>query len=383
MSKYARILDEIPPSGIRKFFDLVLNSKGVISLGVGEPDFSTPWHIIEKTLFSLERGETSYTSNWGLMELREEIAKYLKNRFNTEYNPANEILVTNGVSEGLDIAFRGILNPGDEVVIPEPCYVSYAPTVKLAGGIPVPIDTSKTGFKVTVDQIKEKITSKTKAILLSYPSNPTGAALSMDEGKELVEYLKTQDLWIFSDEIYTELTYDQDIFSFAFFPEIKDKLVLFNGFSKAYAMTGWRIGYICAPAELMGYILKIHQYTALCAPIMSQRAAVEALKNGKEEMEKMKASYNQRRRFVYNRLVEMGFEVHEPKGAFYIFPSVKKFGLSDEEFATRLLHEYKVAVVPGNSFIGNSHDYIRCCYATDMKSLKEAMERIGKFITSL
>jgi aminotransferase len=383
MSKFSRVVKDIPPSGIRKFFDLVLNTKGVISLGVGEPDFATPWHILEKSIAHLERGETSYTSNWGLLELRQEIVKYLERRFNAAYNPENEVLITVGVSEAIDITLRAIINPGDEIIIPEPCYVSYAPMVSLAGGVPITIDTTSSDFKVTKEQLKAKINSKTKAVFLSYPSNPTGAALSKSEGEELVNFLKDQDLWVLSDEIYVELTYDQEMFSFASYPQLKDKLILFNGFSKAYAMTGWRVGYVCASAEVMDYILKIHQYSALCAPIMSQRAAMEAIKNGESQMSQMRESYNQRRRYIYNRFLELGFEVNEPKGAFYIFPSIEKFGLTDEEFTRKLLEKEQVAIVAGSSFIQSSQYYLRCCYATDMNNIKEALNRIEKFIGRL
>jgi aminotransferase len=384
MSVYhARCLDQIPPSGIRRFFDLVMTTKGVISLGVGEPDFSTPAVITGYAVEQLERGETSYTSNWGMLALREEIAAYMQRSFSVDYSSEDEILVTSGVSEGVDIVLRSILNPGDEVLIPEPSYVSYAPTVMMAGGVPVRIDTSATAFKVTVAQIDAAITDKTKVIMLSYPNNPTGAALTLNEATILADYLATKDLWIVSDEVYVELTYGQEKVSFSQFANIRDRLIVLNGFSKAFAMTGWRLGYVCAPREMMTYILKIHQYCALCAPIMSQRAALKALQSGFDAVEEMKVAFNQRRQYVFNRLTAMGFEVQEPQGALYIFPSIKKFGLSDEDFALGLLEQHKVAVVPGSAFLDQRKDFVRMCYATSMYNLKEAMNRIDLFVSSL
>ncbi len=380
---FSSLVESVPPSGIRRFFDLVQTTKGVISLGVGEPDFSTPWHVIEEAVGHIERGETSYTSNWGMLALREAIADYLKRRFGAQYDPTSEILVTVGVSEGIDIVFRALLNPGDEVVIPQPCYVSYIPMVTLAQGKAVPIDTTSTGLKVTVAQLKKAITPKTKAVFLSYPCNPTGATLTKAEADELVAYLITTNVWVVSDEIYVELTYDQAPVSLSSYPELKDRLILLNGFSKAAAMTGWRIGYVCGHQEFLKQALKIHQYAALCAPIMGQRAAIDALRHGAEKIEEMRQSYLLRRNFVVSQFKELGFELAEPRGAFYVFPSIKRFGLSDEDFATRLLNEEKVAVVPGNCFIEGTNHYIRCCYATSLEQLREAMSRIGNFVARL
>lgn len=379
--KISPLVQNIPPSGIRRFFDLVSEMDDVISLGVGEPDFVTPWHIREACIYSLEKGYTMYTSNWGLLELREEIARHLYNNYMVQYNPSNEILVTVGVSEGLDLAMRAILMPGDEVLIPEPCYVSYSPTVFLTGGIPVPISTlPENGFRVTAAQIEEKITSKTKALVLSYPNNPTGATISREELMEIAKVVKKHDLIVLSDEVYDKLTYVGEHTCFASLPAMKSRTILLNGFSKAYAMTGWRLGYVCGHSEVISQMTKIHQYTMLCAPVTAQMAALEALQNGTEEMQKMIAEYDRRRKLVLKGFEEIGLDCFEPKGAFYAFPSIKSTGMNSEEFAERLLKEAKVAVVPGNVFGANGEGHIRCSYASSVEDLTEAIERMGKFI---
>lgn len=373
----------IPPSGIRKFFDLILNMEGVISLGVGEPDFATPWHIRDVGIYSLEQGYTSYTSNAGLMELREAIRQRLFKDYELNYSAQDEILITVGVSEGLDLALRAIINPGDEVIIPEPCYVSYKSCTVLTDGVSVPIDTANTKFKVTREQIEKAITGKTKAILLSYPNNPTGAIMTQQELLEIAEVVKKYDLIVISDEIYSLLTYEQKHTSFAELPEMRDNTILLNGFSKGYAMTGWRIGYAAGNKEIISAMTKIHQYTMLCASIMGQKAAIEALKNGKATVQEMTDEYNQRRRVIVKGLNEIGLECDMPGGAFYAFPSIKTTGLSSEEFAEKLLFEEKVAVVPGNVFGSCGEGYIRCSYATSLEKIEEALERIGKFVTRI
>ncbi|MDD5455590.1 MAG: aminotransferase class I/II-fold pyridoxal phosphate-dependent enzyme [Candidatus Margulisbacteria bacterium] len=381
MRSLSEKVKSIQPSGIRKFFDLVLNAENIISLGVGEPDFSTPWHITEQAIYSLEKGQTSYTSNLGIMELRKEIAYYLHKRFQADYNPDNEVLITVGVSEGIDVALRTILNDGDEVIVPVPNFVCYQPLVTLAGGLPVPVDTSETGFILTKKQILEHLTPKTKAILICYPNNPTGAMISKEQLQDIIKIVKEKDLWLLSDEVYGELIYEGQPLSASTY--IKDNLILLNGFSKAYAMTGWRIGYMACPKDVLSQAVKIHQYNTMCAPIMAQYAAVEALRNGKKEMEKMRRSYEERRNFFYNGLKEIGFDVLKPEGAFYIFPNIKRFGLKAEDFAMQLLQKAHVAVVPGNAF-GEGIDYfIRCCYAASMEDLREALKRIKKFVNDL
>ncbi len=372
---------EIKPSGIRKFFDLVQNSQDIISLGVGEPDFSTPWGITEHAIYQLEKGRTSYTSNYGLIELRREIALLQEKSFKSNYNPDNEILITVGVSEALDLSFRTILNEGDEVIVPVPNFVSYIPLITLAGGVPVIIDTSVSDFIVTKEQIESKITPKTKAIIIAYPNNPTGAVISKEKLKEIVDVVLKHDLWLISDEVYNRLVYDGEPISASTF--MKDNLILLNGFSKTYAMTGWRIGYVACKKEVMDQMVKIHQYNAMCAPVMAQYAAIEALKHGQKDIEMMRQSYELRRNYVYKRFKEIGFEVHKPEGAFYIYPNIKKYGLKDEDFALRLLQEQKVAVVPGSAFSEGNYDNIRCCYAASMNDLKEALKRIEIFVNNL
>lgn len=382
--KLSPTVKTIPPSGIRRFFDLVSEMKGVVSLGVGEPDFVTPWHVREACIYSLEKGFTMYTSNWGLLELREEIARSLYNDYQVKYEPRDEVLVTVGVSEALDLALRAILSPGDEVLVPEPCYVSYSPCTSLAGGTPVPITTTaENDFRVTAAQVEEKITPRTKALILSYPNNPTGATISREELVEIAKVVKKHDLIVISDEVYDKLTYQGKHTCFASLPGMKNRTILLNGFSKAYAMTGWRMGYACGHPEVIGHMTKIHQYTMLCAPVTAQMAALEALQNGRDEMLKMVAEYDRRRRLVLKGFNEIGLSCFEPKGAFYAFPSIKSTGLSSEEFAERLLMDGKVAVVPGNVFGSNGEGHIRCSYAASVENLTEALERIDKFLKKL
>ncbi len=380
--KLSTTVKNIPPSGIRRFFDLVTETKGVISLGVGEPDFVTPWHVREACIYSLEKGYTMYTSNWGMLELREEIARSLYHNYKVSYEPANEVLVTVGVSEAMDLALRAVVAFGDEVLVPEPCFVSYGPCTSLAGGIPVPIPTTEDNdFRVTAAQIEEKITPKTKALILSYPNNPTGATISREELMEIAKVVKKHDLIVISDEIYDELTYEGTHTCFASLPAMKSRTILLNGFSKAYAMTGWRLGYACGHPEVISHMTKIHQYTIMCAPITAQMAALEALQNGTDEMKKMVAEYDRRRRLVLKGLGEIGLSCFEPRGAFYAFPSVRNTGMTSEEFAEKLLIEAKVAVVPGNVFGANGEGHIRLSYAASVENLTEAIERMGRFIS--
>ena len=370
----------IAPSGIRKFFDLIATMDDVISLGVGEPDFTTPWRIREAAIYSLERGQTMYTSNHGLLELRQEIAKHLAGRYGVEYDPKTELLVTVGVSEGLDIAARAILDPGDEVVVPDPGYVAYAPCVMLTGGVVVPASTSAANdFKVTAADIAARVTLKTKALLVGYPNNPTGAVLSRAEMLDISRVAAERDLIVLSDEIYDRLIYGVEHTCFAALPGMKERTVLLGGFSKAYAMTGWRVGYVAAPKEILAGIVKIHQYTALCASITGQKAALEALRSGEPEVQKMVGEYDRRRRVRVKGLREAGLDCFEPRGAFYCFPSIASTGLSDEMFAERLLMEEKVAVVPGSAFGPGGSGHVRCCYATSLPSIEEAMMRIARF----
>lgn len=382
---YSRYLSqtaiEIQPSGIRKFFDLAAGMEGVISLGVGEPDFVTPWNVREATILSLEQGFTSYTANAGLLELREEISKYLRKIFSVEYQPQNQIIVTVGASQAIDLAFRAILNPGDEVLIVEPSFVAYAPLVALAGGKPVPVSTSpENGFKVTAKQIEEAMTEKTKAILLCSPNNPTGTALTKDDLTGIAEVLIQHDLIAVSDEIYAELTYEDDFTSLAAIEGMYERTILINGFSKGFAMTGWRLGFLAAPKELVEVMLKIYQYTTMCAPHMLQHGAIEALRNGYHEVEAMRSSYRRRRNYVVQTLNQIGLECHMPGGAFYVFPSIRSTGLTSEQFAEELLKEEKVAVVPGHVFGESGEGYIRCSYATSMAQLQEALKRMQRFV---
>ena len=371
----------IAPSGIRKFFDLVAETKGVISLGVGEPDFVTPWHIREYSIYSLEKGQTMYTSNHGLLELREELAKHITANYHVDYNPREEILVTIGVSEAMDLALRTILNPGDEVLIPEPCYVSYKPCTAMAGGVPISINTkAENQFRVTPEELEAAITPRTKALILCYPNNPTGAVMPKADLEKVARVVEKHDLIVISDEIYDKLTYEGEHTCFAALPGMRDRTILLNGFSKAYAMTGWRIGYAAANPEFIAAMVKIHQYTMLCSPITAQKAALEALRNGENQMLEMVKQYNQRRRLVYEGFNSFGLDCFEPKGAFYAFPSIKATGLSSEEFAHELLKEEKVAVVPGTAFGDSGEGHIRCSYASSFDNLKEALIRIERFV---
>ena len=374
-------VNNISPSGIRKFFDLLSSVEGVISLGVGEPDFVTPWHIREAATRSLERGYTMYTSNYGMLELRQELAKYLEHHYGVSYQPEREILVTVGVSEGLDLAARAILNPGDEVIIPDPWYVSYPPCVILAGGTPAFVPVSKqNNFVLKAEDVEPLINKQTKAILIGYPSNPTGAVMSREELAEIAKLAQKYNLLVISDEIYARLVYGVEHTCFASLPGVKEQTILLGGFSKAFAMTGWRIGYIAANEQLIEAMLKIHQYTMLCAPTMSQMAAIEALRSGEDDVAKMVKEYDRRRRFIVKKLNEIGLPCFEPKGAFYAFPSIEATGMSSEEFAERLLMEERVAVVPGSAFGQCGEGFIRCCYATSLANIEEALKRMEKFV---
>ncbi|RXZ80095.1 aminotransferase class I/II-fold pyridoxal phosphate-dependent enzyme [Paenibacillaceae bacterium] len=385
MSDYlSPIARSIPPSGIRRFFDLVSGSKDVITLGVGEPDFITPWHIREACMYSLEAGRTQYTSNAGMPELREAIGAYLDNRFKVKYDPAKEILVTVGGSEAIDLALRALITPGDEILVPEPCYISYSPITSLTGGVSVGIETfAKDGFKLTAEALKAEITPRSKVLVLSYPSNPTGAIMTYEDMLPIAKVVEENDLIVISDEIYAELNYSGQHVSFASLPGMKDRTILVSGFSKAFAMTGWRMGYVCGHPELISVMLKIHQYTVMCAPVMGQVAALEALTNGLEEMSRMVESYNQRRRLVVKGFRDIGLSCHEPQGAFYAFPSISSTGLSSEAFAEGLLKEAKVAAVPGTVFGKGGEGFLRCSYATSVSQLTEALDRIGNFVHKL
>lgn len=372
---------DLPPSGIRRFFDLVSEMKGVISLGVGEPDFVTPWHIREACIYSLEKGYTMYTSNQGLLELREEICNYLKRSYGVTYEPCKEVLVTVGVSEALDLALRAIVSPGDEVIVPEPCYVSYKPCTIMAGGIPVTVQTShKDNFKLTAQALRDAITPKTKVLLLCYPNNPTGAILTKSEQEAIAEVVREHDLLVISDEIYGELTYEGKHTCFASLPGMQERTILLNGFSKAYAMTGWRIAYAAAVPEIIAAMNKIHQYTMLCAPIMGQKAALEALRSGEEEMHKMVKQYDRRRKLITKGFTELGMTCFEPKGAFYVFPSIQITGMTSDQFAEALLHEEKVALVPGSAFGASGEGFVRCSYAASVENITEAINRIERFL---
>jgi len=375
---------EIQPSGIRKLFDIVSEMKDAISLGVGEPDFDTPWHIREEGIYSLEKGRTFYTSNAGLKELKVEICSYLSRRFEVTYDPDHEVMVTVGGSEVIDIALRAMLDPGDEVLIPQPSYVSYVPCTILANGVPVIIDLeAKDQFKLTSEKLLEKITPKTKVLVLPFPNNPTGAVMKAEELEEIAKIVIEKDLFVISDEIYAELTYGNDHTTIAAFPGMKDRTVLINGFSKSYAMTGWRLGYAAAPRAILEQMLKIHQFAIMCAPTTSQYAAVAALRDGDKDVQVMRESYDQRRRYLIHAFKEMGLECFEPHGAFYTFPSIKRFGMTSDEFATRLLREEKVAVVPGTAFGDCGEGYLRISYAYSLKNLKEALSRMDRFIKKL
>ncbi len=372
----------IPASGIRKYFDLITSMEGVISLGVGEPDFVTPWHISEAGIYAVEKGYTMYTSNYGIIELREEIARNLRNQYGLEYDPDTEILVTSGSSEALDLAIRAILDPEQEVIIPDPSYVAYVPYTILAGGKAVLVPTFvENDFKVRAADIEEKVTAQTRVLLLGYPNNPTGAVLDRTDLEEIAELVKRDDLIVISDDIYDRLVYDGPHTCLAALPGMREHTILVNGFSKSYAMTGWRIGYAAAPAHIIEAMMKVHQYVMMCAPIMGQMAAVEALRNGEEAVQEMVAEYDRRRRVIVAGLNDIGLECFEPKGAFYAFPAIKSTGLSSEEFTEKLLTEEKVAVIPGSVFGRCGEGYVRCCYAVSMPDIEEALERIKRFVT--
>ena len=375
---------KIPPSGIRKFFDIVSEMKGAISLGVGEPDFDTPWHIRDAGIYSLEKGRTFYTSNSGLKELKIEICNYLKRRMKVEYDYNTEVVVTVGGSEAIDIALRAMLDPGDEVLVPQPSYVSYVPCTLLAGGTPVIIELEeKDQFKLTKEKLLEKITPKTKLLILPFPNNPTGAIMTREELLEIAEVIKEKDLFVITDEIYAELTYKGEHTTIASLPGMRERTVLINGFSKAYAMTGWRIGYAAAPKLILDQMLKVHQFAIMCAPTTSQYAAVDALKNGDEDIERMKQAYNQRRIYLLKAFRDLGMECFEPFGAFYMFPSIKRFGMTSDEFATRLLQEEKIAIVPGTAFGDSGEGFLRVSYAYSLEDLQKAMARIRRFVDRL
>ena len=376
---------EIRPSGIRKFFDIVSEMDNVVSLGVGEPDFDTPWAVRDEGIYTLERGKTFYTSNAGLKELREEISLYLKRRFGLEYDAAKETFVTVGGSEGIDLTFRAMLNPGDEVLIPQPCFVSYLPCVQLADGVPVVIDLKEENeFRLTKQELLDAITDKTKILVLPFPNNPTGAIMDRKDLEEIAQVIIEKDLYVLSDEIYAELTFTGDVHvSIASLPGMKERTILINGFSKSHAMTGWRLGYCCGPEEIIRQMIKIHQFAIMCAPTNSQYAAVAALRECDQEVEKMKEAYNQRRRYLMHAFREMGLPCFEPFGAFYVFPCIKEFGMTSEEFATRLLEEERVAVVPGDAFGDCGEGYLRISYAYSMEDLKAALGRLGNFVRKL
>lgn len=374
----------IKPSGIRKFFDIASEMEDVISLGVGEPDFDTPWHIRDEGIYSLEKGRTFYTSNAGLMPLREEISRYLKRRCSLTYDPKTEVLVTVGGSEGIDLALRAMLDPGDEVLIPEPCYVSYLPCVQLAGGVPVTIQLKEENeFRLTKEELLEKITDKTKILVLPFPNNPTGAIMRREDLEAIRDVIIEKDLFVLSDEIYSELTYQEDHVSPASLPGMWERTLTINGFSKAYAMTGWRLGYICGPKEIVKQMTKIHQFAIMCAPTTSQYAAVEALHNGDNDVKLMREAYNQRRRFLMHAFKKMDLPCFEPFGAFYVFPCIKKFGMTSEEFAMKFLEEEHVAVVPGTAFGECGEGFLRISYAYSIEELKVALARLERFIKRL
>ncbi len=375
---------EIKPSGIRKFFDIVSEMKDAISLGVGEPDFDTPWHIRDEGIYSLERGKTHYTSNAGLMELRREICNYLYRRQGITYDPAKEVLITVGGSEAIDMGLRAMINPGDEVLIPQPSYVSYEPCAVLAGAVPVIINLkAENEFRLTAAQLEDAITDKTKILILPFPNNPTGAIMERKDLEAIAEVIIRHDIFVMSDEIYSELTYKEKHVSIAELPGMRERTILINGFSKAYAMTGWRLGYACGPKEIIAQMTKIHQFAIMCAPTTSQHAAVEALKNGDADVAEMRTAYNQRRRYLMNAFREMKLDCFEPYGAFYVFPCIKEFGMTSEEFAEKLLEEEKLAVVPGSAFGDCGEGYLRISYAYSLENLKVAIGRLEHFIAKL
>ena len=375
---------DIKPSGIRKFFDIVHETEGAISLGVGEPDFDTPWHIRDEGIYSLEKGRTFYTSNSGLVELRKEIAAYIKRTQGIDYDPMKEIFVTVGGSEAIDLAFRAMIDEGDEVLIPQPSYVSYEPCAILADAKPVIIELKEENeFRLTAEEVLEKVTDKTKILVLPFPNNPTGAIMEKEDLEKIAKVVIEKDLYVLSDEIYGELSYKNKHVSIASLPGMKERTILINGFSKAYAMTGWRLGYACGPEVIMKQMVKIHQYAIMCAPTTSQYAAIEALRNGDDDVKMMREQYNHRRRYLLNEFKRLGLPCFEPFGAFYVFPCIKKFGMTSDDFCTRLLKEEKLAVVPGNAFGNSGEGYIRISYAYSMENLKTAMGRFENFISRL
>ena len=380
----SKTIKTIEPSGIRKFFDIVSEMEDAISLGVGEPDFDTPWHIRDEGIYSLEKGRTFYTSNAGLKELKIEISKYLDRKYGMKYNYNNEIMVTVGGSEGIDMALRAMLDPGYEVIIPQPSYVSYEPCTVLAGGKPVIVELKEENeFRLTAEELEEAITPKSKILIMPFPNNPTGAVMELNDIEAIAKVVKEHDLYVITDEIYSELTYLEKHVSIASLPGMKERCVLINGFSKAYAMTGWRLGYACAPKEILSQMLKIHQFAIMCAPTTSQYAAVEAMKNGDADVVQMRDQYNERRRYLLHRLKNMGLKCFEPFGAFYIFPSIKEFGMTSDEFATELLNSKKVAVVPGTAFGKSGEGFVRISYAYSIDDLKTALGRIEEFVNEL
>jgi aminotransferase len=377
----SKTVNELKPSGIRRFFDLASGMEGVISLGVGEPDFVTPWTVREAAILSLEQGYTSYTANAGLLELRQEIAEYMAREFKVAYQPDSEIIVTVGASQAIDIALRSILDPGDEVIVVEPCFVSYSPLVTLAGGTPVHVQAeTEQEFKISPEKLESAITSKTKAIMICSPNNPTGTMLNKQELQKIAEIAERYDLLVLSDEIYAELVYDEVYTSMAAISGMKERTILISGFSKGFAMTGWRLGFVCAPKEITAAMLKVHQYGMMCAPTMAQYAGLEAMRNGRDEVEEMRKSYRRRRNYMVSSLNELGLSCHSPGGAFYVFPSIQTTGLTSDQFAEHLLMEEKVAVVPGSVFGESGEGYIRCSYATSIEQLQEAVKRIRRFL---
>ena len=382
--RIARHVAALPRSGIRDFFDVVSTMKGVITLGIGEPDFDTPWHIREASIFALERGATHYTSNLGLLSLRQEIARYVARDYHADYNPENEVLITVGVSEAMDLAIRALCNPGDEVLYHEPCYVSYRPTVTLAHATPVAVVTRpEDGFRLKRADLEAKVSPRSRVLILNYPNNPTGADLDRADLEDIAAFARAHDLIVLADEIYSELTYDQPHVSLVSLPGMRERTVFLHGFSKAWAMTGYRMGYACAPAPLIEAMMKVHQYTMLCAPVLAQEAALEALRRPGRDVEDMRAEYGRRRNFLHAALTDLGLPVRKPEGAFYMFPRISEFGLPSKEFALRLLHEEKVAAVPGDAFGPSGEGSLRCSYATSLDALKEAVVRIGRFLDRL
>ena len=378
------VVRDIPRSGIRDFFDIVTTMKDVISLGIGEPDFDTPWHVREATVFALERGATHYSSNLGYIELRRALSKYVAKNFGAEYNPDDEVLVTVGVSEALDLALRALINPGEEVLYHEPCYVSYRATILFAGGVPLAVETkAENGFRLTRAMLEAKCTPKTKLLMLNFPNNPTGAVMSRADLEDIAAFARERDLIVITDEIYAELTYDTPHTSIVSLPGMKDRTIFLHGFSKAWAMTGYRLGYAAGPAELIEAMMKVHQYTMLCASSLAQKAAIEALTRPEIDVGEMVAEYRRRRNFLASSFAEMGLECHRPLGAFYAFPSVAKFGLKSKDFALKFIHEERVAAVPGTAFGDCGEGFIRCAYATNMDNIKEAMVRLKRFIGKL